>query len=112
ASITNPLKYFKDAFTGATVAIGIAGLCHGTVISRIVQQHGYFFHDQIVVGTDQLYGAGSDGFGTFSGIAHHQHGLAKAGGFFLYASTVGEYERTLFHKIDKREVLQRLNKED
>ncbi len=99
-------------FAGKSVAIGVAGLRHGVVTGFVFQQEGHFFHNEVSVGADQLHCAGGDGLGTFSGVAHHQHGLAQAGGFFLDAATVGEHQRALLHEIDKGEVLQRFNEED
>ena len=65
-------KDFKNPFTRLPVAVGIAGLRQGAVLSFIVQQHGDFLYNQIAVGADQLYRAGIDRLGTLGGVAHHR----------------------------------------
>lgn len=78
----------------------------------IIQPAGDFHYNQFVVGADQLYHTSIDRPGSFNSVAHHQHGFAQSGGFFLDAAAVGEHQRTLFHQENKKEVVQRLDKED
>ena len=97
----NLFDKFNNSFTRQAIPVRVAGLCHGVVICGGVQQSGDFRYNQAVVGADELHRASIDCFGSFGGVAHHQHGLAQPGGFFLNAAAVGEHQRALLHQEDK-----------
>jgi len=67
----------EDACASLAVAVGVMGVAHGLVGGLIQQQAVDFPHDGGAVCADQFYRAGSDGLGTFGGVAHDQYRLAQ-----------------------------------
>ena len=65
-----------------------------------------------MVGAHEVDGTALEGFGTFGGVAHHEDGLAQAGGFFLDAAAVGEDDGGFLHQIDELQVLEGLDEEE
>ena len=101
-----------DAAAGLAVAVGVDGLGHTLVGLRVVEEGADFADDEVVVGAHEVDGAALEGFGTLGGVAHHEDGLAQAGGLFLDAAAVGEDDGGFLHQIDELEVLQRLDEEE
>lgn len=99
----------EDAGAGEAVAVGVDGVGHAGVGFGVVDEGGDFADDAVVVGADEADGAGGEGFGAFGGVAHHEDGLAEAGGFFLNAAAVGEDDGGFFHEEDERQVFEGLD---
>ena len=99
----------EDAGAGLAVAVGVDGVGHAAVGFRVVEEGGDFADDAVVVGADEAHCACREGFGTLGGVAHHEHGLAQPGGFFLDAAAVGEDNGGLLHEADERQVFERLD---
>lgn len=99
----------EDAGAGAAVAVGVDGVGHAAVGFRVVEEGGHFADDTAVVGADEAHCACREGFGALGGVAHHEHGLAQPGGFFLDASAVGEDKGGLLHEADERQVFERFD---
>ena len=100
-----------DAGAGVAVAVGICGAGHGFVAGGVVEQGGDFVYDFIEIGADEPHGSGFEGLGTLGGVAHHEYGLSKAGGFLLDASAVGQYYMGLFHQEDEGQIFERFDEE-
>lgn len=86
-----------DAAASLTVAIGVDGFTHLFVGFLVVEQGADLADDEVVVGAHKVDGAALEGLGALGGVAHHQHRLAKAGGFLLDAARVGEDNGALLH---------------
>lgn len=102
---------FDYSAAGESVAVGVDGFAHCIVVCRTVEQKRYFAYYLVVVGSNEFYCAGFEGFGALGGVAHNQYGLTKAGGLFLNTAAVGEDNVALFHKVNKGEVFQWLDEE-
>ena len=98
-----------DPFAGVSVAVGIDGLAHFLVNRRVVEKEAGCVDDAVEVSSDELDRAGADGFGAFGGVAHDEHGLAQAGGFFLDAAAVGEDDVAFLHQVDETQVFERFD---
>ena len=85
---------------------------HLVVVGLVFEEAGDFVHDQVVVGAHQFHGAGVECFGALRGIAHHEHGLAQAGGLFLDAAGVGEDDGRFLHQVHELEVLEGFDEEE
>ena len=101
-----------NAVAGLSVAVGIDGLGHTLVGLLVIQQRGNLAYDEVMIGAHQMDGAALEGFRAFGGVAHHEDGLAQAGGLFLDAAGVGEDNRTLLHQIDELQILERFDEEE
>ena len=93
--------FADDAAGGVAVAVGIYGFGHFLVSDRVGEQGADFGDNFFGIGADELDGAGVDAFGAFGGVAHHEHGLAETGGFFLDAAGIGEHDAAGIHQGDE-----------
>ena len=98
-----------DPFAGVAVAVGVDGLAHAGVGGGVVEQGADGAGDAVEVGADKADGACSDGLGAFGGVAHDEHGLVQAGGFFLDAAAVGEDDVAFLHQVDETQVFERFD---
>ena len=64
-----------------------------------MKQVPHLVHDAVLVGPDQLHGAGQDGLGTLGGVPHDQYGLAQTRGLLLHATTVGQHQVGAVHQV-------------
>ena len=77
-----------------------------------MEETGGLADDGIFVGADEFGGSVLEGFRSFGGVAHDEHGLAQAGGLFLYAAGVGEEEVATVHGPDKSRIFEGLDEMD
>ena len=74
------------------VAERVVGAGHGGIGAVIVEQREDFGNDAVLVGADQLGGAGRDALGPLGRLAHHQHRLAERRRLFLHAARIGQHD--------------------
>lgn len=98
-----------DALASLSVSVGVVGMRHLLVLLVVVEQGFGMADDGLGIGPHQPHSACGDGFGTFGGVSHHKHGLAKRWGFLLHPSRVGQDQVALVHEVHKGLVVQRCN---
>lgn len=84
-------------------------MAHRVVVSLVRKEPAYLADDEVVVGADELDGAGVEGFRALGGAAHHEHRFAETRRLLLDAAGVSEDEGGFLHEVDKLEVLERLD---
>lgn len=73
----NPYKlsrqHVRDALAGAAVAVGVGRAGHARVLVRIGGQAAELAVDDVLVGADELEGAGLHALRALDGVAHDEH---------------------------------------
>ena len=95
-----------------TIAVRVDGLRHLFVGYCIIKECAYFVYNQVVIGANEMNCATFQRLGALCGVAHHEHGLAKARGLLLNAAGIGEHNSALLHQVNELQVLQGLNEEE
>ena len=81
------------------VPIGVHGMRHAMVGSRIVEQRAGLAEHVVMRNARQADRSGSDGLGALRLAAEHQHRLAERGRFFLQTAGVRHNEAAARHEI-------------
>ena len=86
-------------------------MTHFGIRISVCQEFRHIVIYLVIIRANKLYGARFQSLGALGRVAHHKHRFAKAGSLLLYAAAVGKHNAGLFHQIDKRQILKRLNEE-
>jgi hypothetical protein len=98
-----------DARRGSSIAVRIDVAGERRTCVRVVEKQMHRRGDGVAVRADEHGGARVDGLGTLGDLAHHEHGLAERGRFFLHAAGIGQHERRTLKEPHEAEIVLRLD---